>query len=172
MSLKGRQILQRWHSRWRTLAPRERLGLGLAASALLFGLLWGFGLAPALKTLAEAPARHAALDAQLADMQRLAALAQQLRAGGDAVARLPRSDSLAALEAANARLPQPPQLSIQGNRAQVTLGATDAEDLARWLADVRLNARLLPVELNLRADPQRPQHWLGSVGLGGPALAP
>lgn len=172
MSRRSNQTLQRWHGRWQALAPRERLGLGLAASALTLGLLWIWGLAPALHTLRTAPARHAALDAQLADMQRLAAQAQHLRASGDSAARLPRAESLAALEQANARLPQAPQLSVQGNRAQVSLASTDAEDLARWLADVRLNARLLPLELNLKADPQRPRHWLGSVGLSGPALAP
>lgn len=79
--------------RWKALAPREQ-NLVLAASAIVaLALLWWVALAPALKTLRTAPARHAALDAQLQRMQSLQAEALQLQAAprgtpGDAVGSL------------------------------------------------------------------------------------
>ena len=79
--------------RWKALAPREQ-NLVMAASAIVaLALLWWVALAPALKTLRTAPARHAALDAQLQRMQSLQAEALQLQAAprgtpGDAVGSL------------------------------------------------------------------------------------
>ena len=66
--------------RWKALAPREQ-NLVLAASTVVaLALLWWVAVAPALGTLRAAPARHAALDAQLQRMQSLQAEAQQLQA--------------------------------------------------------------------------------------------
>lgn len=70
--------------RWQALAPRERLGATLGLGLLLVFLVWSLAVQPALKTLRTAPAQQATLDAQLAQMQRLAAEASELRA-------LPRS---------------------------------------------------------------------------------
>ena len=77
MSTSTHHTLQQ---RWKALAPREQ-NLVLAASAIVaLALLWWVALAPALKTLRTAPARHAALDAQLQRMQSLQAEALQLQA--------------------------------------------------------------------------------------------
>lgn len=90
MSTSTHHTLQQ---RWKALAPREQ-NLVLAASAIVaLALLWWVALAPALKTLRTAPARHAALDAQLQRMQSLQAEALQLQAAprgtpGDAVGSL------------------------------------------------------------------------------------
>ena len=52
--------------RWLALAPRERVGLGLAALALGLFLLWSVAVAPALRSLSSAPARLAEIDTRLA----------------------------------------------------------------------------------------------------------
>lgn len=61
------------------LSPRERRAVVAAAWVVGLGLLWWLALAPALNTLRQAPERHARLDTQLAQMQQLAASAEQLR---------------------------------------------------------------------------------------------
>ncbi|WP_225981021.1 type II secretion system protein GspM, partial [Paracidovorax avenae] len=56
-------------ARWKTLAPREQSLVLAAGTVVAVALLWWVALAPALRTLREAPAQHAALDAQLQRMQ-------------------------------------------------------------------------------------------------------
>ena len=79
--------------RWKALAPREQNLVLAAGTVVALALLWWVAVAPALVTLRAAPARHAALDAQLQRMQSLQAEAQQLQATpatspGDAVGAL------------------------------------------------------------------------------------
>jgi type II secretory pathway component PulM len=57
--------------RWQALAARERAAVLLAAVVLGGGLLWGVALQPAGRVALEAPARIAALDAQLQAMHEL-----------------------------------------------------------------------------------------------------
>ena len=86
---------------WRTLSAgrtaRERVLLALAAAALSGLLVWSLALAPALRTLATAPAAHERLDGQIAAMQRMAgevALLRQRSAparAGDAARQLEAS---------------------------------------------------------------------------------
>ena len=64
-------------ARWALLAPREKLLVAAAAALVAVALLWWVAVAPALGTLRAAPARHAALDAQLQRMQSLQAEAQR-----------------------------------------------------------------------------------------------
>lgn len=132
--------------RWRTLAPREQ-NLVLAAVALVaLALLWWVAIAPALATLRTAPARHAALDSQLQQMQRLQAEAQQLQSApktgpGDAVGAL--------RTALTQQLGKTAQLNVVGDRATVTLKGAPADALAQWLAQARSNARTTPQEARL-----------------------
>ncbi|MGV2482088.1 UNVERIFIED_CONTAM: type II secretion system protein M, partial [Salmonella enterica subsp. enterica serovar Weltevreden] len=67
-------------ARWALLAPREQMLVGTAGVLVLLALLWWLALAPALQTLRSAPARHAALDAELQRMLQLQAEARQLQA--------------------------------------------------------------------------------------------
>ena len=62
------------------------------------------------------------------------------------------------------------QLQVQGDRATVTLRGTPPDALAQWLAQVRINARLLPLETQLTRDPAT-SGWNGTVVLSGPGLA-
>ncbi len=58
---------------WPGMAPRERQAVLIAGWIVGLALLWWVALGPALNTLRKAPAQHAAVDAQLAQMLRMAA---------------------------------------------------------------------------------------------------
>ncbi|MBK6614201.1 type II secretion system protein GspM [Ottowia sp.] len=156
-------------SAWTGLQARERRLVALAAAVIGLALLWWLGLSPALATLRAAPAQRAALQAQAQQMQRLQREAEALQA----LPRLGRDEALRALEsAARQRLGATGQLSVVGDRANVALKATPAQDLADWLADARANARAAPVEARLtRAGdraPGAPVLWSGTLSLGLP----
>jgi general secretion pathway protein M len=161
--------LQQWGSGLRDalagLSPRERRAVLLAAWTVGLGLLWWVALSPALSTLRQAPQQHARLDAQLAQMRSMAASAEALRAGAPATPPT-RDEVLRALEQATAALGNTAQLSVLGDRATVTLKDTPPEALAQWLAQVRVNARLTPLEANL----SRTTGWSGTLVLAGPGL--
>lgn len=145
---------------WQALAPRERIGVLMATAALGFTVLWWGLLAPALSTLRQAPAQHAALDTQLQTMQVLAERARALKAQPP----INRDDSLRALEQATTRhLGQVGALKFAGDQATVTVPAVSAATLATWLADVRSNARLTPAEAKLTQTAASPASWQGSV---------
>jgi general secretion pathway protein M len=147
------------------LSPRERRALLLAAWTVGLGLLWWLALAPALATLRQAPERHARLDTQLARMRGMAASADALRAAAPATAPQ-RDEVLRALEQATTALGTSAQLSVLGDRATVTLKDTPPEALAQWLAQVRVNARLTPLQAQL----SRATGWSGTLVLSGPGL--
>lgn len=133
-------------ARWKALAPREQNLILAAGTVVALALLWWLALAPALNTLRTAPARHAALDAQLQRMQNLQAEALQLQAAprsapGDAVSSLRNS--------LTQRLGATAQLSLVGDRATITLQGAPADALAQWLAQARSNALAVPVEARL-----------------------
>ncbi len=137
-------------ARWAALAPRERRLVAIAAAVVGVALLWALAIQPALRTLRTAPAAQAALYAQWQSMQREAAEAQQLRAAPPLAAGL----AVQALQGATARMGTSGRLSLQGERAVLTL--TDASPVAitQWLTEVRLGARALPVEARLTATDQ------------------
>jgi general secretion pathway protein M len=154
------------------LAPRERLALKLMVGVLALASAWSLGVAPAWRTLRDSPARQAELDRQWRTMRALAAQAQTLQARQ---ASLPKTaDQLRALASANQRhlgLTGTPQ--TQSGQATVVLQAVPAAALAAWLEDVRINAHLVPNEVQLnRASAAGPATWSGTVvlaGLGDPA---
>jgi general secretion pathway protein M len=127
---------------WTSLAPRERRLVGLAGAVVGLGLLMGLGLQPAWRTLQEAPARIAALEAQRLVMQGQAADAARWRA----VPPLPSGQAGAALQAATQRLSPRARLSLQGDRAVLTFEALAPAELQAWLAEARAGARARPVE--------------------------
>ena len=132
--------------RWNTLNPRERSLIAGAVLVLALALIWWIGLAPALKTLAQADARQRSLDAQFQQMQVLAAEAQALQSRPKA--RF--DDSLRALEASVKQgLGGGAQLVVSGERATITLKNVPASALSGWLAQARVNARAVPTEARL-----------------------
>ena len=148
-------------ARFAALAPREQRLVLAAGAVVALALLWWIALAPALATLRAAPARHAALDAQLQRMQTLQAEAQQLQAA-------PKSspaDAVGALRTAlNQKLGSAAQLNVVGDRATITFKGAPADALAQWLAQVRSNARTAPLEARWARSPTQ--------GAAGAAAAP
>lgn len=150
------------------LSPRERNAV--VATAWIAGLLllWWVALAPAIQTLRQAPAQHAQVDAQLASLRAMAATADAVRAQNTAQP-LGRTEALRALEESMQTLGETGQLNVVGDRPTVTLRGTPPEALASWLARVRLNARLTPVEAQLSGG-TTPATWSGTLVLAGPSL--
>lgn len=151
------------------LAPRERLAVQLVLWLLGLALLWWLALAPAWQTLSQAPQRHARLDAQLGEMRRLAATAQLLREQASSQT-IGRAAALRAIEVSMGTLAGTGQMNVLGDRVSVSLSNTPPQALAQWLAQVRLNARVFPVEAQLNAG-TAPQAWSGTVLLGGASLS-
>lgn len=151
------------------LSGRERTAVIAAGWIVGLGLLWWLALGPAIQTLRQAPAQHAQVDAHLASLRAMASTAEAVRAQNTAQP-LSRADSLQALESAMSSLAGTALLSVVGDRPTVTLRETPPEALALWLAQVRLNARLTPVEAQLTAT-EAPARWSGSLVLAGPSLS-
>lgn len=144
------QARQQAQSYWRSRAPRERLALGAAAAVLGLFIVWLLFVQPAWRTLRETPAQLDALDAQLQQMQRLAAESQGLRG----VAAVTQVQAAAALKSATDRLGDKARLSLQGDRASLTLNGVSPEALRGWLLEARSAARVRPVEAQLSRGPQ------------------
>ncbi|MDE2397975.1 MAG: type II secretion system protein M [Burkholderiales bacterium] len=130
---------------WRGLAVRERRMVALGAAVLGGYALLAFAVLPAWHRIASAPARLDALDARIQAMQALAAEARALRA----TPPLAAAQALAALQAATARLGDKGRLSIQGDRAVLSLSGVDGTQLRDWLAEVRSGARARPLEAQI-----------------------
>ncbi|MDY0106794.1 MAG: type II secretion system protein GspM [Giesbergeria sp.] len=152
-------------ARWQALAPREQRLLLAASALVLLALLWWLALAPALHTLRSAGPRHSALDAQLQHMQSLQAEALQLQAQP----RIRPDDAQRALQTSVAEtLGASARLSLNGDRATLTLQGAPAGALATWLAQARSNARAVPQETHLtRSAPKESR-----AGAAAPAARP
>ena len=123
--------------------PRERQMLVLDALVCALALLWWVAIAPALQSYRQSDAAHAKLDAQMADMQAMAAESKRLKAA-------PHASSTQAqtwLEGATKKLTKA-SLTVQGSRAQVSFNGVPADVLANWVAEARTAVQLLPVQAN------------------------
>ena len=132
---------------WAGRSPRERLLLGMGVWVLGLAALWMLALAPALRTVREAPAQQAALDAQWQELKELQAQAQSLQQQP----RMTQAEALRALQNSTTELlGTSAQLQTVGERSTVTLKAVPAPALASWLAQVRTQARAVPVQAHLQ----------------------
>lgn len=150
------------------LSPREQRAVQGAAWVVGLGLLWWVGLAPAIDTLRQSGARHAKLDTELAQMQAHAASAEVLRSQ-NATPPPGREVALRALEEATRQLGAGAQLSLQGDRATVVMRDIAPGPLAQWLQQVRVNARVLPEQVQIQRGGNA-AGWSGQVVLSGPGL--
>lgn len=139
--------LARW---WGALALRERRAVAATGVLAALALLWLLALAPALRTLARAPAQIDAAELQLQNMQRQAAEARELRAA----APIPPEQAGAALKAATERLGEGARLQLTGDRAVLTVNGVGVSALRDWLAEARAGARARPTEANLARGPR------------------
>lgn len=134
--------LRQW---WQSLPARDRRLLALAAGILGLAVVWWLALQPALQTLRTAPAALEAAETQLRQMQRLATEAAELRS----TPAVTSEQAAAALRAATERLGEQAKLSLQGDRAVLTLNGITTSQLRDWLAEARSGARARPVEASL-----------------------
>jgi general secretion pathway protein M len=130
---------------WLSLAQRERTALVVVAWVLALLLIWLLAVQPAWRTLAKAPAELDTMDIQLQVMQGQATEAQALRGA----APVTPDQANAALAAATVRLGDKAKLSVQGERATLTLNGLGSAALRDWLAEARAGARARPIEANL-----------------------
>jgi len=132
-------------AKWATLAPRDRRLLALAVAVIVLYALFAVAVQPAWRNLRSAPAQLESLEIELQAMQRLASEASELRATPPVNAE----QASAALTAASERLGDKARLSVQGDRAVLTLNGAGTAQLRGWLAEVRSGARARPVEATL-----------------------
>jgi general secretion pathway protein M len=140
------------------LGARDQRLAWLALVVVGAFLLWTVAIQPAWRTLRDAPVQRDLLDLQLQEMRALAAEAQQLR---NAPA-LSAEQSAAALRSASERLGAKARLSLQGDRAVLTLNGVSSAQLREWLAEARAGARARPIEAQLS---RGAQGFTGSVTL-------
>lgn len=135
---------------WGGMAPRERLALSVGLAVLAAFAVWMLLLAPAWRTVRDAPAQIDALEARLHHMQRLAADAKSLRSA-PAVSTAQAVDGL---RAATERLGDKATIVFQGDRATLTLTGVSGDALRDWLAEARSAARARAVDVQLQRTPQ------------------
>jgi general secretion pathway protein M len=148
--MKQSSLLLQLQPHWAALAPRERRSVILASALVGLALVWWLVLGPALQTLRAADAQHRSLDAQLQTMRLMQAEVQALQSQS----ALGFDEALRNVQAsAKTDLSGTAQINVVGERVSVTLKNTSADALARWLAQVRINARALPTQAKLVRSP-------------------
>ena len=136
--------------RYRALARRERLLVAAAVVVVALYAAWSLAVAPALRTVRTAPATLDALDAQLQDIQRLAGESRGMREVTPVSAR----QSCETLRAATTRLGTAGRLTLQQDRATLTLTNIQGQALAAWLNEARSAARARVVDAQLTRNAQ------------------
>ncbi|HWH83879.1 MAG TPA: type II secretion system protein GspM [Burkholderiaceae bacterium] len=134
---------------WRARTSRERQAIALVLLVLALFVAWSVLVQPALRTVREAPAQLDRLDAQIQQMQRIAAESGVLRAAP----RVAPAQAGQALRAATDRLGDRGRLLLQGDRATVTFTGVAPEALRGWLIEARSGARARPVDAQLQRGP-------------------
>ncbi len=132
-------------ARYAKLDARERQMVVAIAGLLAFLLVWLILVRPAWKTLDEAPALREQADAQLLQMQAISTEAKQLRA----LPPVPQPVAEQVLKSATDDLGGKAKLSVQGDRATLSVTGINGEDLRKWLLQARGGARARPVEATL-----------------------
>jgi general secretion pathway protein M len=132
-------------ARYAKLEQRERQMVVVIGGALAFLIVWLIFVRPAWKTLDDAPALRAQADAQLLQMQAIANEAKQWRA----LPPVPQSVAEQVLKAATDDLGGKGKLSVQNDRAILSVTGASGEDLRKWLIQARGGARARPIEATL-----------------------
>jgi general secretion pathway protein M len=147
---------------WKARTARERQAVTAVAVVLGLFAAWSLTVQPALNTLREAPAQLDRLDAQYQQMQRIAAETTGLRGAS----RVSQAQAGLALKAATDRLGDRGRLTLQGDRASLSLSGVSPEALRAWLGEARSGARARPIEAQLQ---RGPRGYIGTlvVTIGG-----
>jgi len=132
-------------ARYAKLDARERQMVVVIGAALAFLVVWLLLVRPAWNTLDNAPVLRAQADAQLLQMQAIANEAKLLRA----LPPVSQSTAEQVLKSATEGLGGKAKLSVQNDRAVLSLNGANGEDLRKWLLQARGGARARPVEASL-----------------------
>ena len=132
-------------ARYAALQPRERLLVVVIGGALAFLIVWLIFVRPAWNTLDDAPKLRAQADAQLLQMQAISTEAKQLRA----LPPVQQSVAEQVLKSATDNLGAKGKLSVQNDRAILSVTGANGEDLRKWLIQARGGARARPIEATL-----------------------
>ena len=132
-------------AKYAKLDARERQMVIVIGGLLAFLIVWLLLVRPAWKTLDEAPALRAQADAQLLQMQAISNEAKQLRA----LPPVPQAAAEQVLKSATDDLGGKAKISVQGDRATLSVTGINGEDLRTWLIKARGGARARPVEASL-----------------------
>lgn len=132
-------------ARYAKLEQRERQMVVIIGGALAFLIVWLILVRPAWNTLAAAPALRTQADAQLLQMQAISNEAKLLRA----LPPVPQSVAEQVLKAATDDLGGKGKLSVQNDRAILSVTGATGEDLRKWLMQARGGARARPIEATL-----------------------
>jgi len=156
----ARLAAQAW---WQQRDTREKTMLTLAAVLVGAALLWGIGIAPALRTQQKSNAQQAVLQDQLQSMARMQTQAKALQSQ----ATLSQAEAAAALSASvQQTFGSAADITIRASDASVTLRGVSADAMAQWLATARTNARAVPLQARLT---RTGAAWSGTLQLGLPA---
>ena len=154
-----RQQASTW---WLARTPRERQAVSVIGVVLGLVAIWSLLVQPALRTVREAPAQLDRLEAQYQQMQRVAVQSGLLRGA----TRVSPAQAGQALRAATDRLGAGGRLTLQGDRATLTLTDVSPDALRAWLNEARSGARARPTEAQLQRSAIGYRGTLG-VALGG-----
>ncbi|HEX6722024.1 MAG TPA: type II secretion system protein GspM [Burkholderiaceae bacterium] len=142
-------LRERAGAAWRARPPRDRLALSVMALVLGIFLVWVVLVAPAISTLRSAPAQLEALDVQLLQMRGMAAEVHDLRNATP----VPAAQAGLAIKAAAERQGDKVRLSLQNERALLTLQNASPEQVRALLVEARNAARARPIEAQLTRGP-------------------
>jgi general secretion pathway protein M len=155
-------MMDTYLSYWRQLKMSERRLILTAFWLILAALVWWLAIAPALKTIKEAPAQDRGLDAQLQSMRILSTEAKSLQSQP----KLGLDEAQKALQSTvSQRFGSTAQLNLAGEHATLTLKNANPQELAQWLTQARVNARALPAEAKLN---RNGEGWDGTLVLNLP----
>jgi general secretion pathway protein M len=157
---------------WASLAAKDRRALTLASCVLVVFALWQWGIAPAWRTLQNAPQQLAKARSQLQHMQAQAQEAKALQTRGNASSSTAAETVASVQRITQTTLGAGAQVQPLGQGLQVKLAQVPGQALAAWLAQIRTQARVLiqEVDIQVAGEPGADTRWNGKVLLAGGGL--
>ena len=156
------QQLQPLRTAWIGLSARERRMVLPAGLALLIAASWLIAIAPALRTLRDAPAQRAVQEQQLARMRQWQGEARTHKQQP----RISPEESQRVLQELGDRLLGPGSVTLQGAQVQAQFKGVSPEALAQWLQQARTLGRALPQQMQLE---RTSDGWHGTMVLRLPS---
>jgi general secretion pathway protein M len=131
---------------WKSLSSRDKRMIRVAAALLVFVLLWLLALQPAIRTIRSFESAQRTQETKLQQMLNLQSQAQSMQ-------NLPLVSQAAAVTALEVSIEQTfgnrAEIIFNGNNATVNVRGISPEDLAKWLNNIRTNARTVAIQARL-----------------------